>query len=741
LLSHSTTILNAALDGAVLIDEQGAIVGFNPAAERMFGRSRESTLGRDLAETLIPEHLREAHRQGFARLSETGTSSILDRRLALTALRSNGEEFPVELTISRVVDLGVARYVGFLRDETERLGIEAERDRLAAIVSSSAEAFWSCDLSGRITSWNAAAERLVGYSASEALGMSFTRLVPPERAAFLFGAIERIARGESIPMYEAVALHRDGRPVDIEVTFSPVRMADGTVAEMSAVVRDIAERRAAQASLAHQARILATVRDSMIETDAAFRIVDWNDAAEQLYGWTKAEVIGRLSWEVVRTKGEMDRERIVATLGDEGHVLIESIQETRTGAEIVVEASVIALRDGDGDVIGYVSLNRDVSARRRLEDRLRDARQFESIGRLAGGIAHEFNNLLTAMVGYGDLALADPALSAEIKADLEEIGTAAARAGALTQRLLAFSRQLVLQPRAVDVNVIVHEIGRGVDHTSGGAIGIERRLAPDLALAEVDAAQIEQVLDDLVENAREAMPDGGQVTIETANVVSGTQPPAGLALGDYISVTVSDAGMGMDAETCARVFDPYFTTKSFGAGLGLATAYGIVSQSGGDMSVTSEPGVGTSFTVLLPRFIPSPPTPIPEAPEPERGGTVLVVDDEVPLRILMARILRRQGFTVLETSDPFHALQLAEEAKANLALLVSDVELPGLSGGELSERIELLCPGIRILLVSGYPQSAAVRAKVAARRVAFLDKPFTPDTLAGKVREALATPV
>ncbi len=706
------------------------IVGFNPAAERMFGRTREATLGQDLATTLIPEHLREAHRRAFATLRETGQSSMLDRRLALTALRSNGQEFPVELTISRV-DLGDARFLGFLRDETERLGIEAERNRLAAIVSSSAEAFWSCDLNGRITSWNAASERLVGYEASEALGMSCTRLVRPERAAFMFGAIERISRGESIPMYEAVAVHRDGRPVDIEVTFSPVRMADGTVTEMSAVVRDIAERRAAQASLAHQARILASVRDAMIETDAAFRIVGWNDAAEQLYGWSKAEVVGRLSSDVLRSRSDLDRERIIATLGDQGHALFESVQQTRAGVELVVEASVIALGDGDGDVIGYVSFNRDVSARRRLEDRLRDARQFESIGRLAGGLAHEFNNLLTSMIGHGDLALTDPTLSTDVKADLEEIGRAARRAGALTQRLLAFSRQQVLQPRAVDVNAIVREIGRVVDRTSATAIEIEHRLAPDLALAEVDPAQIEQVLHDLVENACEAMPEGGRVTIETANAA----PPS-----DAISVTVSDTGRGMDAETAARVFDPYFTTKSFGAGLGLATARGIVTQSGGEISVSSQPGVGTRFTVVLPRFRPRSPTPVPEAAAPERGGTVLVVDDEATLRTLMARILRGQGFTVLETSDPFDALRLAEAATGDLSLLVTDVELPGLSGGELSERIESLCPGIRTLLVSGYPESVAVRSKVAARRVAFLSKPFSPDALMDKVREVLAAP-
>ncbi len=439
--------------------------------------------------------------------------------------------------------------------------------------------------------------------------MSLARLFPRERAAFLFGAIERIKRGESIPMYEALALHRDGRSVDIEVTLSPVRMPDGTVTEMSAVIRDIAERRAAQASLTHQARILATVRDAMIETDAAFRIVGWNEAAEQLYGWSKADVIGRLSSDVVPSKGDADRERNLATLRDEGHVLFETVHKTRAGVEIVVEASVIALRDGDGSLIGYVSLNRDVSARRRLEDRLRDARQFESIGQLAGGLAHEFNNLLTAIVGHGDLALTDPALPAEVKSDLEEIGRAAGRAGALTQRLLAFSRRQVLQPRAVDVNAVIREIGRVVDRTSAAAIEIERRLAPDLALAEVDPAQIEQVLHDLVENACEAMPDGGQLTIETANVRLRHPTARRLPPGDYISVTVSDAGRGMDAETCARVFDPYFTTKSFGAGLGLGTAHGIVAQSGGDMSVSSQPGVGTSFTALLPRFAPSPPAP------------------------------------------------------------------------------------------------------------------------------------
>lgn len=618
---------------------------------------------------------------------------------------------------------------------------EADRDRLAAIVSSSVDAFISCDREGRITGWNAAAERIFGSAASEVLGTPITGLAPPDREALARDVLERTLRGEPIETCEARVARMDGTSLDVELTVTPIRATDGTVTGVSAEVRDIGERRRAQRTVAHQTRILATVRDALIETDLEFRIVRWSPAAEQLYGWKESEVIGRPVGEVLQTRLlDTDDETVLRALAEDGHVLAQALQQTRGGVEVNVEASVIALRDGAGAPVGYVSLDRDVRARRRLEERLREARQLEAIGRLAGGIAHDFNNLLTALLGFGDLVLDEPDLPAGVRADVEEMVRIGGHAGTLTRQLIAFSRQQLLEPRAVDLNSIVRESTATLGRVAGAAVEIEHRLAPDLALAEVDAAQIEKVLHGLVENAGEAMPGGGRLTIGTANGAPGAEPLEGPPAGDYVVLTVSDTGCGMDGETRARVFEPYFTTKATGAGLGLATIYGIVRQSGGEITVSSRPGSGSQFAVFLPRAAPAEIAAADSARAAGGNPTVLVVDDEVTIRTLMTRILRRDGCTVLETGAPEQAIELARGAGAGLSLLISDVVLPGLSGAELCERIATLCPGVRILLVSGYPEDERVRDLVAGHRVAYLGKPFTPDMLMSKVREALAAP-
>ena len=738
---ETSAILDAALDSVILIDERGTIVGFNSAAELMFGYSRDVVIGRELAAVLIPERLRTAHRLGLERIRESGESIILGRRVALTALRADGVEFQVELTISRVEESGLARYVGFLRDETARLASETERNRLAAIVSSSSDACWSCDLQGRITSWNAAAERLLGYEASEALALSIEAFVSPDRAQFLYASLASIARGESIPTYEALTAHRDGTPVEIEVTFSPIRRADGNIGGMSALLRDIGERRRSQHALAHQARILATVRDALIEIDAEFRIVGWNAAAEHLYGWAESEVIGRPVNEVLESRlTGLDRDAVLQRLAEDGHVVAEAVERARSGEEIIVEASIIALRDGDGPTIGYVTLNRDIRARRRLEDQLRDARQLEAIGRLAGGIAHEFNNLLTSLLGYGDLVLAQPDLPPTVQADVEEIVRAGRRADVLTQQLLALGRQQILQPGAVNLNAIVRASEEMLRRLAATAIKIDYDLATDLVSAEVDAVQIEQVLRHLVENACEAMPKGGRLSVGTANAAAGDALPPALAPGAYAILSVADTGRGMDAETRARLFEPYFTTKAMGDGLGLATTYGIVRQSGGEIAVTSEPGSGSRFEVFLPCAVSARAGAGAAKPQRNAEGTVLVIDDEAAIRALMARLLRRQGFAVLEAGEPDVGLQFAREARSQLSLLVCDVVLPGTSGGELSKQIVELCPGLRVLLVSGFPEDADARVRISGREIAYLAKPFTPDTFVTKVREVLAAP-
>jgi PAS domain S-box-containing protein len=347
--------------------------------------------------------------------------------------------------------------------------------------------------------------------------------------------------------------------------------------------------RDADRELARRQAIIETVRDAVIETDLQFRIIGWNRAAERMYGWTEADVLGRPVAEVLRSAlTEEEAAAMVAELAAAGHVLTLATQRRRDGGTIEVESSVVALRDDAGQVTEYVAVNRDVSHRRRLEERLLETHHLELVGRLAGGVAHDLNSQLTAIIGYAELTLGETGLPAHVRDDLRQIVRAAERGGALTRQLLAFSRQQVLTPRRSDLNAIMANTEAARRRLAGKAVELVDRPAERLPEVVVDPSRMEQVLLDVVANAGEAMPDGGRLETETALV------------GGFARVTITDTGAGMDAETRARAFEPFFTTKPGHTGLGLSSVYGFLGQSGGRVALASAPGAGTTVTLDLP---------------------------------------------------------------------------------------------------------------------------------------------
>jgi len=390
-------------------------------------------------------------------------------------------------------------------------------------------------------------------------------------------------------------------------------------------------------------------------------------------------------------------------------------------------------------------LARDVTARRQLEDQLRQAQKMEAVGQLAGGIAHDFNNLLTAILGCTQLLLhATPPEDAR-REDVEEIKNAGLRAAELTRQLLAFSRRQVLAPKLLDMNSVVANMDKMLRRLIGEDVALVTELAADLGPVNADPGQLEQVLLNLAVNARDAMPQGGRLTIATANVVLTEEyaerhhrlPP-----GQYVLLAVSDTGVGMDEATQKHLFEPFFTTKEVGkgTGLGLATVYGIVKQSGGYIWVYSEPGHGTTVKVYLPRVAgAAEPLPAAEAaPELRRGTeTVLLVEDAAPVRTLARKSLENCGYRVLDAADGRAALDLSAHHAGGIDILVTDVVMPGMSGRELAERLAPLRPGMRVLYTSGYTDDAMVHQGVLRSGVAFLQKPFVPESLARKVREVL----
>ncbi|PYO71389.1 MAG: hybrid sensor histidine kinase/response regulator, partial [Gemmatimonadetes bacterium] len=392
-----------------------------------------------------------------------------------------------------------------------------------------------------------------------------------------------------------------------------------------------------------------------------------------------------------------------------------------------------------------LAMAHDITKRKSVETQLLQAQKMEAVGRLAGGIAHDFNNLLTAIFGSSDLLLEDLTVDDQRRADVEDIKKAAQRAAALTRQLLAFSRKQVLALQVLDLNALIADLEKMLRRLIGEDIEFRTILTSDLGAVRADPGQLEQVIMNLAVNARDAMPQGGKLTLETANVdldAAYAQAHAPLAPGRYAMLAVSDTGIGIDAQVKAHIFEPFFTTKEKGkgTGLGLATVYGIVKQSDGSIWVYSEPGQGTTFKIYLPRVeaAAEPPAPKPMPPASVRGSeTILLAEDEEAVRNLMRRVLEAHGYTLLVAADGQEALRLADGHKGPIHLLLTDIVMPNLGGRQLAERVVSARHATKVLYLSGYTDDAIVHHGVLEPGIAFLEKPFTPQGLARKVRELL----
>jgi signal transduction histidine kinase/ActR/RegA family two-component response regulator len=394
-------------------------------------------------------------------------------------------------------------------------------------------------------------------------------------------------------------------------------------------------------------------------------------------------------------------------------------------------------------------LQRANEALRRSEEQLRQAQKLEAVGRLAGGIAHDFNNLLSVVLSYSDMLLNEVDASSPLYADLQEILRAGQRAADLTRQMLAFSRQQVLDPKILDLSDLVANLSKMLMRVLGEDIELKTVLAPGLGMVKADRGQMEQVLMNLIVNARDAMPNGGRLTIETANVdldEAYAREHAGVAPGPHVMIAVSDTGIGMDKATQERIFEPFFTTKEKGkgTGLGLSTVFGIVKQSGGSVWLYSEPGGGATFKIYLPRREEGKADQTRSAPPPSaqaRGAeTILLVEDEDQVRAVAKGILSRAGYRVLEASNPGEAIALCEQHPAEIHLLLTDVVMPRMNGRQLAARVALLRPAAKVVFMSGYTDDAILHNGVLDAGVSFIQKPFTPDSLNRKVREVLDTP-
>ncbi|MEO6056302.1 MAG: PAS domain S-box protein [Gemmatimonadales bacterium] len=479
-------------------------------------------------------------------------------------------------------------------------------------------------------------------------------------------------------------------------------------------------------------------------------VLSWNHAAETVFGWTAAEAIGRRLLCVpddLDAEYEEFRRRVLAGGAFTGR---ETVRCRKDGMRIDVSISTSALHDATGRPIGLVAVYEDISGRKRGEEllrqsqeQLRQAQKMEAVGRLAGGVAHDFNNLLSAILSYSEMILADLPDPHPSRGDVEQIRQAGLRAAELTRQLLAFSRRQLMQLRSVDLNSVVAGVDRMLRRVIGEDIELRTVLAPAACCAKADAGQLEQVLMNLVVNARDAMPAGGTLTIATDSVdVRPGLHERDPSPGRYVTLSVCDTGIGMTSELQARIFEPFFTTKGpgHGTGLGLSTVDGIVAQSGGHVVTASAPGAGSTFTIFLPAHAadPDPIAPV-AAPAQARSGveTILLVEDEDLVRQLTREILRRNGYHVLVASDGFEAMAILRDSPESIDLMITDVVMPRMSGHELVELARPLRTGMRILYVSGYSEEAIARQGQLTEGIELLSKPFTPGILTAKIRHLL----
>jgi PAS domain S-box-containing protein len=521
----------------------------------------------------------------------------------------------------------------------------------------------------------------------------------------------------------------------------------------------ISERRLAEETLWETTDTLSAIIQAspmgIAILDVEGNVTLWNPAAERIFGWKKEEVLGRPLPAVPPDKREEHRALRERVLRDEAFTGMEVIHRKQDGSPIHISLSTAPLRDAAGRVCGIMSLMADITERKRTEEELRKAEEqlrqvqkMDSIGQLAGGIAHDFNNLLTVITGYSDLLLQGLKADDPHRASIEQIRSAGERATALTRQLLAFSRRQVLEPKVLDLNAVVANVEKMLRRLIGEDISYVSVLSPGLGRVKADPGQIEQVILNLIVNARDAMPQGGKLTVETANVElddTYVRKHVGAKPGPHVLLAVSDTGHGMDAETQKRVFEPFFTTKEKGkgTGLGLSTVYGIVKQSGGSVWVYSEIGKGTTFKVYLPRIEEGVDARSSGAVQvdPVRGSeTILLVEDDESVRELVRSFLQAGGYAVLTVRDTDAALQICEQRQSPIRLLITDVVMPGMSGRDLAERLTAVNPSTKVLYMSGYTDDAVVRHGVLEPGITFLQKPFSADALLRKVREVLDAP-
>jgi len=752
-------IFDTALDAVISMRASGEITDWSAQAERMFGWSRAEAVGRQMAETIIPARHRDAHIRTLKRFLDTGEGPVLNKRIEIIGLTRDGREFPIEMAISPARLGEEWTFSTFIRDLTEprkaeealKLGEQRYRELFEGIPVG----LYRSTPDGTLIDVNPALVVMLGYPDRESLLATPSPLLyvdPADRARW--GAE---MKGEGAVLdFDVQIMRADGVAIWARDTAFVKRNPDGTVLRYEGILENISGRveaeRALQANERRLIQILEAVPLGIFVSDHEGRPVFANAGAKAILGSGVIPVdsVGNLAkvYQVyVAGTNELypvERMPLIRALTGEA-TTVDDMEIHQPDRVISVNVQGAPIVDDKGKVVAAVVAFIDTTGRKTLESQRRQTSKMEAVGQLAGGVAHDFNNLLTVIMSYGAMLLDHLEVGDPNREDVQEIAAAADRAGGLTRQLLTFSRQQVMQPRVISINTVVVDLENMLRRLIGEDIELRIFLDHDIDTINADPGQLEQVLINLVVNARDAMPAGGRISIRTSSAElsaesgNGTLHPPD---GHFTMLAVSDTGTGMTREVQQRLFEPFFTTKKLGrgTGLGLSTVYGIVKASGGEVHVYSEIGQGSTFKVFFPRVAAGvaeqPPAPAPK--EVLQGSeTLLVVEDDTSLRGLVERVLKNCGYTVYAADGGAEALAIARNPQLLIDAVITDVVMPGMNGRELVERLVKSRPDLGSLLMSGYTDDDVLRRGVLKGETAFLQKPFTPEQLARKVRAVL----
>ena len=690
----------------------------NAASEEAMGIPTADVLGRPLSEVL--PNASGLAVDIFRRVSESG------ERVDAGEVEYGDDRVPQSVFSMKAFPLTGGRIAVTFENVTQqvraRQALQESEARFRGAFDSSALGMVLTGIDGQFVQVNERFTEMTGYSVEELTTLGVRAITHPDDRATDEKLVASMRAGE-IDSFERETryVRKDGSVFWAQLTVSVVRGYDGRPTNAVAHIQDITAQR--EANLLFEATFERSVVPEIVIDDDR-RLVDLNAAASELLGRSHDNALGLTIDELVQDeRAPLLWRRFLEAGTVEGEATLHRPDGTVRRIEFVATANV---RPGR-----HIAVVRDLTRQKQLESQLQQAQKMEAVGRLAGGIAHDFNNLLTAISGYSEF-LTEGQTDDRMRRYAEEVTKAASRAAALTGQLLAFSRRQVLQPRVLDLNAVVSDMDMMLRRLIGEDVELITVLDPNLAPVQADPTQLEQVIVNLAVNAREAMPTGGSMTIETANVETEE--------GRFAELCLTDTGIGMTMEERRQLFDPFFTTKDGGTGLGLATVYGIVEQSGGTIEVDSSPGMGSSFRILLPQA--DAPAEAPAGAGPAAGRqtgneTVLLVEDEAVVRRLVAEILKTSGYTVLQAGDGPSALELLRRHTAPIELLVTDVVMPGMSGPEVAQAVVSMRPGTHVLYTSGYTDSAIGHHGVLEPGVAFLQKPFSATDLTSKIRAVL----